>query len=57
MTDALVYRCDDTSCYFNHGQACTSAQIDLDDSHRCLVYIERSLAESAILEHMKVNIK
>lgn len=57
MGDALVYGCDDSSCYWNHGQACTTAQIDLNEEHKCAVYILRELAEQAIAEHMKVILK
>lgn len=48
MVDTFVYCCDSTDCYWNHGQACTSAQIELDENHKCKVYILKEVAEEAI---------
>lgn len=55
MTETAVYCCDSTDCYWNHGQACSSAQIELDENHVCKVYILREVAEMAILENMKAE--
>lgn len=50
MTEARVYACDSTDCYWNHGQVCTAVQIELDECHACKVYILKEVAEAAIIE-------
>jgi hypothetical protein len=54
-SDAQVYHCDSTDCYWNHDRACASPQIDLDEDHVCRVYILRELAEQAMLADMEAE--